>query len=71
LVLPNNSIIHTLYLNPVSKLEIRNATDLKNIVLDTKEYEPWGNKDKITNGIYDTLSDVTIINCPAMNEYSY
>lgn len=70
LTLPQNSIIHTLYLNPVSSLSMINATHLNEVLLDDGIYDPWGNG-KITNGIYDTLSDATVINCPKMDEYTY
>lgn len=71
LTLPQNSIIHTLHINPVSALSMTNATNLTEVVLDDNTYEPWGDKAKITNGIYDTLSDAIVANCPKMDEYTY
>ena len=57
LELADGSIIELLYLNPLSTLTMTNLLRLNDIKAD--------------EGIYNTLSNVTVKNCPAFDQYSY
>ena len=53
LILPEDGIIETLNLNPLSTLSMSNLTKLTEVHLD--------------EGIYTTMNNLTVKNCPAMN----
>lgn len=57
LELADGGIVELLYLNPLSTLTMTNLLRLNDI--------------KVDEGIYNTLSSVTIKNCPAFDQYSY
>ena len=57
LELADGSSVELLYLNDLSTLTMSNLNRLNDIKLD--------------EGIYNTLSDITIKNCPAFDPYSY
>jgi hypothetical protein len=65
LTLPDGGIIDTLKLNALSTLSMSNLTMLKkeNIFLDD-DVEGVGS-------IFTTINNLTVKNCPAMDEYSY
>lgn len=57
LILANGGVLETLYLNPLSSLEMENLSKLNDIHLD--------------EGIYDSLNKIIVKNCPAMDENTY
>jgi len=68
LELADGSVVETLYLNPLSTLIMSNLTRLQDIRLDDKVRTE---EDLKQTSIFDTLSNVSIKNCPAFDEYSY
>lgn len=57
LILPEDGIIETLTLNPLSTLSMSNLIKLTEVQLD--------------EGIYSTMNNLTVKNCPAMDEYTH
>ena len=57
LILPENGIIETLALNPLATLSMSNLIKLTSVTLDEE--------------IYSTMQNLTVKNCPAMDEYTY
>jgi len=57
LTLPEGGIVETIKLNALNKLSMVNLTMLETIELD--------------EGIYDSMNDLKVKNCPAMDPYTY
>jgi hypothetical protein len=68
LELADGSAVEKLYLNPLSTLIMSNLTRLNDIRLDNKVKTE---EDLKETSIFDTMSNISIKNCPAFDNYSY
>lgn len=68
LELADGSVIEKLYLNPLSTLIMSNLTRLNDIRLDD-EVKPEDSPKETS--IFDTLTSISVKNCPAFDSYSY